>query len=102
VHSGAYSDQVPALWIGYIEVPASVEAKIRTRRGVTGDQVRAACQWPATPLRAVWHDHPEYGRRLIVVAVDEQGRTLKVVLQPVDIADGTWRLRTVIVAGQGA
>ncbi len=91
-----------AVWIGYIEVPPSVETKIRTRYGVTGDQVRAACQWPATPLRAVWHDHPEYGRRPIVIARDEQQRLLKVVLQPVDLPDGTWRLRTVVVAAQGA
>src|SRR5215471_11601602 len=52
--------------------------KIRNRRGVTGDQVRAACQWPAVPLRAAWDDHPDYGRRLIVFARDEQGRLLKV------------------------
>jgi hypothetical protein len=93
---------VSAVWIGYIEVPPSVETKIRTRRGVTGDQVRAACQWPATPLRAIWHDHPEHGRRLIVLVRDEQQRLLKVVLQSVDIPDGTWRLRTVVVASQGA
>ena len=91
-----------AVWIGYIEVPPSVEMKIRNRRGVTGDQVRAACQWPAVPLRAAWDDHPDYGRRLIVFARDEQGRLLKVVLQPVDIPDGTWRLRTVVVGTQGA
>jgi hypothetical protein len=91
-----------AVWIGYIEVPPSVEQKIRTRRGVTGDQVRAACQWPAIPLSAVWHDHPDHGRRLIVLTRDEQQRLLKVILQPVDIADGTWRLRTVIVATRSA
>ena len=91
-----------AVWIGYIDVPPSVETKIRTRRGVTGEQVRAAFEWPAVPLRAVWHDHPEHGRRLIVVIRDEQGRLLKAVLQPVDIPDGTWRLRTVLVGGQGA
>ncbi len=76
--------------------------KIRTRRGVTGDLVRAACQWPAQVLRAVWHNHPEHGRRLIVATRDEQGRLLKVILQPVDIPDGTWRLRTVIVGTQEA
>jgi len=93
---------VPAFWIGYIEVPPSIEAKIRTRRGVTGDQVRAACQWPAKPLRAAWDEHPEYGRRLVVYARDEQNRLLKVVLQPVDIAGGTYRLRTVVVGTRGA
>jgi hypothetical protein len=67
-----------------------------------GDQVRAACQWPAVPQRVVWHDHPEYGRRLLVVARDEQGRLLRIILQPVDPADGTWRLRTVLVGEKGA
>ncbi|MBO0869658.1 MAG: hypothetical protein J2P15_13940 [Micromonosporaceae bacterium] len=91
-----------SIWIGYIEVPPSVETKIRARRGVTGDQVRGACQWPAKPVRAAWHSHPEHGRRLIVVAVDEQGRILKVILQPVDVQAGNWRLRTVIVSTRGA
>jgi hypothetical protein len=91
-----------AVWIGYIEVTPSIETKIRTRRGVTGDQVRAACQWPAVPIRAVWHVDPEHGRRLIVIVRDEQQRLLKVILQPVDIAEGTWRLRTVLVGTRGA
>jgi len=60
--------------------------------------VRAACEWPARPVQASWHDHPERGRRLIVVARDEQGRVLKVVLQPIDVADGSWRLRTADLA----
>jgi hypothetical protein len=72
--AGACSGPVAGVWIGYVEVPPSVETKIRARRGVTGDQVRAACQWPAVPWQAVWHDHPEHGRRLLVVARDEQGR----------------------------
>ncbi len=95
--SAGYGVGVAAFWIGYIEVPPSVEAKIRTRRGVTGDQVRAACQWPAVPLRIGWNEHPEHGRRLLVVARDEQGRMLRVILQPVDEAAGTRRLRTVLV-----
>jgi hypothetical protein len=99
---GAYSLRVAGVWIGYVEVPPSVETKIRTRRGVTGDQVRAACQWPAVPLRVAWHDHPEHGRRLLVVVRDEQGRLLRIILQPVDPADGTWRLRTVLVGEKGA
>lgn len=86
------------VWIGHITVPDSVEGKIRSRRGLTGAQVRAACEWPAAPVQAAWHDHPEYGRRLIVYAYDEQHRLLKVVLQPIDPADGSWRLRTAVVA----
>jgi hypothetical protein len=86
------------VWIGHIMVPHSVELKIRSRRGLTGAQVRAACEWPAEPIQAAWHDHPEYGRRLIVYVYDEQHRLLKVVLQPIDPADGSWRLRTAVVA----
>jgi hypothetical protein len=79
-------------------VSEAVETKIRSRRGLTGAQVRAACEWPAVPVRAAWHNHPDHGRRLIVFAVDEQNRLLKAVLQPVDPEDGTWRLRTAVVA----
>jgi hypothetical protein len=46
--------------------------------------------------------HPEHGRRLLVVTRDEQGRLLRVILQPVDVVDGTWRLRTVLVDEKGA
>lgn len=86
------------VWIGHIMVLHSVEIKIRSRRGLTGAQVRAACEWPAVPTQAAWHEHPEYGRRLIVYAYDEQNRLLKVVLQPIDAADGSWRLRTAVIA----
>lgn len=84
------------VWIGLVEVPESVEFKIRTRRGITGAQVRAACEWPAKPVQASWNDDPDHGRRLIVYAWNDQDRLLKVVLQPVDAQDGTWRLRTAI------
>jgi hypothetical protein len=87
-----------SVWIAHIEVPESVDGKLRTRRGVTGLQVRAACEWPAKPVQAAWHDHPEYGRRLVVYAWDEQNRLLKVVLQPVAAAEGLWRLRTAILS----
>lgn len=52
----------------------------RHRRRGTG---RATHNPSVHPLRAAWHDHPEYGRRLIVYAHDEY-RLLKVVLQPTD------------------
>jgi hypothetical protein len=89
---------VAQVWIGRVLVPTSVEIKLRTRRGITGAEVRAACEWPAQPLRAGYHDDPEHGRRLIVYTRDEQNRLLKVVLQPVDPEDGTWRLRTAVVS----
>jgi hypothetical protein len=92
---------VPSVWIAQVIVPETVEMKIRLRRGLTGPQVRAACEWPARPLQAAWHDDPQHGRRLIVYAKDEQNRLLKVVLQPVDASHGTWRLRTAVVSREG-
>jgi hypothetical protein len=82
------------VWIGHVIVPYSVEIKLRNRRGLTGAQIRAACEWPARVLDAAWHDHPAHGRRLLVQVRDEENRLLDVVLQPIDVTDGTWLLRT--------
>lgn len=91
------------VWIGRVYVADSVDTKLRNRRGLTGEQVRAACEWPAVPVRAAWHEDPDHGRRLIVFVRDEQRRLLKVVLQPIDPEDGTWSLRTAVLAtGRGA
>jgi len=93
---------VAHVWIAHVIVPEAVETKICTRRGLTGQQVRAACEWPARPVRAAWHDDPQHGRRLIVYARDEQRRLLKIVLQPIDPSDGVWRLRTAVVSKEGS
>ena len=79
-------------------VPDAVEVKLRNRRGLTGQQIRAACEWPARPERAVWDVSPVHGRRLVLIVKDEQRRLLRVVLQPIDEDEGTWRLRTAFVA----
>lgn len=62
---------------------------------MTGDQVREACI-PDAYERAGWHHHPEHGRRLLVVCRTSDNILLKVILQPIDIAEGIWRLRTVL------
>lgn len=72
-----------------------MEHKIRTRRFVTGDQVREACI-PDAYKSARWHWHPEHGTRLLVVCQTSENVRLKVILQPVNAADGVWRLRTVL------
>lgn len=88
-------------YIGYIEISDKMQEKLITRRGLTCEDVRDACQAPNRYRRAGWHVHPEYGRRLIVFGETRQGRLLKVILQPVDGRDGTWRLRTALVATRG-
>lgn len=85
----------PKIWIARIDISDAMEQKIRTRRGVTGDDVRQACI-PDSYDWAGWHDHPEHGRRLLVRCRTVEGVALDVILQPVDPLDGLWRLRTVL------
>lgn len=82
-------------WIAVIQISDEMEEKIRTRRFVTGDQVREACI-PQAYERAGWHDHPEHGRRLLVVCRTSDNVRMKVILQPIDVTEGIWRLRTVL------
>jgi hypothetical protein len=82
-------------WIADINISPAMEAKIRSLRGVTGDQVREACI-PDAYDRAGWHWHPEHGRRLLVECRTSDNVRLKVILQPVDASEGLWRLRTVL------
>ena len=87
-------------WIAEIRISEGMEAKIRRRRFVTGDEVREACV-PDAYERAGWVDDEEHGRRLLVVCRTAQGRRLKVVLQPIDVDEGVWRLRTVLLLDRG-
>lgn len=82
-------------WIAEIQISEGMEDKIRSRRFVTGDQVREACI-PEAYEHAGWHEHPEHGRRLLVVCRTSDNVPLKVILRPLDIAEGIWRLRTVL------
>ncbi len=88
-------------YIGYIEISAKMQEKLITRRGLTCEDVRDACQAPNRYRRAAWHVHRDYGRRLIVFGHTHDGKLLKVMLQPVDAREGTWRLRTALVATRG-
>jgi hypothetical protein len=85
-------------YIGHVEISGKMAEKLITRRGLTRDDVRDACQAPSRYRRAAWHVHPECGRRLIVFGSTSSGTLIKVILQPVDQRDGTWRLRTAVVA----
>ncbi len=88
-------------YIGYVHISDKMAEKLITRRGLTSEDVRDACQAPNRYRRAAWHVHPEYGRRLIVFGSNRDGKLIKVILQPVDQHDGTWRLRTAVIASRG-
>lgn len=78
------------IYIGQIDISDAMASKIMSKHGVSPDEVRAAC---SSRRSANWHYHSEYGWRLLVVGWTGD-RLLKIILQPVDPTDGTWRLRT--------
>jgi uncharacterized DUF497 family protein len=85
---------VPAkVWIGDILISERIEEKIRRKHGVRPEEVEEACRF-GNHERVVWHDHHNYGRRLIVVGRTRGGRRLVVILSPVDEPNGVWSLRT--------
>lgn len=82
-------------WIAEIRISPTMENKIRSFRFVTGEQVRRACI-PDAYEDASWDDDPVHGRRLAVICSTEEGVGLKVLLQPIDVEEGIWLLRTVL------
>ena len=82
-----------SVYIGHIEVDATVLDKIRRKHHLTVAEVREALQWPARP-DVRWEDHSEHGLRLVAVGQTATGRNLMAALRPVDETDGTWRLCT--------
>jgi hypothetical protein len=86
-------------WIAVIQISDEMEDKIRSRRFVTGAEVREACV-PDAYEEAGWDNDPVHGRRLVVTGRTYQGRRLKLILQPIDVTEGIWRLRTVLLASQ--
>ena len=82
-------------WIAEIQISDEMEYKIRTRRFVTGDQIREACI-PDAYDDAGWHNHPEHGWRLLVECHTFDNVRRKVILGPINVAEGIWRLRTVL------
>lgn len=85
-------------YIGCVQISSKMAAKLIEKHGLTTEDVLDACQAPNRYRRAAWHVHALYGRRLIVFGERRDGALLKVILQPVDQEDGTWRLRTALVA----
>ena len=87
--------QVRDFWIAEIRISPAMEQKIRSRRSLTGDDIRGACI-PDRYERAGWHFHPVHGRRLLVEAATLGGVRIRVILEPVSVSEGIWRLRTVL------
>lgn len=82
-------------YVGEILISAAVAQKILAKHRVTPDEVR---ELYGRTVPGAWDDDPKRGRRLYVVLRTSSGRTLKIVLQPIDVSEGTWQLRTAFAA----
>ncbi len=87
------------VYVGELDISPAMATKIQTKHGVTPDEVHEVC--PVGIVTGRWHVHPEYGRRFLRRGATHRGRWLKVILQPVDEAEGIWRLRTALAATDG-
>jgi hypothetical protein len=94
VHDGPVSSRHGVVRIVHIDIPPEVEAKIRGKHQVTGDEVREAFLWPARLLACGWENHEVYGWRVIAVGRTYSNRAIVGALDPVDEVQGDWRLRT--------
>ncbi|MDH3046130.1 hypothetical protein, partial [Gordonia alkanivorans] len=79
-------------WIGEIRASDGVARKLRTKHNLSVEEVRAACV-PNQYDRAGWEVDEVHGERLLVETHDAVG-WIRVILQPIDVEDGIWQLRT--------
>lgn len=86
-----------AVPIYHVAISKRINAKINGKKpGVTAREVLAVCYDPKRH-NARWHDNPEHGgRRLFVVGRTPGGRLLRIILHPVDVDLGRWRLKTAV------
>lgn len=81
------------VWVADIRFSDRVIEKIKTKHGVHPDQVKDACLFGR--YERAWEERdPERGVRLVVHGRDRDGKLVRVLLKPVDRADGIYRCIT--------
>lgn len=83
------------IWVAEIRVSPSVETKINAKHHVTFDQVKEAVLCGAAS-EARWAEDPDGKPKLVARGRSGDGRNLMVILFPVDVTDGIWRLATAL------
>lgn len=83
----------PRVWIAEIIFPLEVALKLGSKHGVSAWEVEEACLFGAH-REARWHEHPTFGRRLLVRGETYAGRRILAILSPIDESDGVWECRT--------
>lgn len=80
---------MPTIWVAVLHISAQTRRKLVERHGLDPDELRR--RLVGVPgLRFAWDDHPQRGRRAIVV-LPHGRRQLFVVLYPTPDPD-TWHL----------
>lgn len=80
-------------WVAEIRFAADVEAKIKTKHGLTVAQIKEAVLCGADE-KSGWHKHPRYGWRLFLMGTDSTGARMLVYVRPIDRVDGIWECVT--------
>jgi hypothetical protein len=89
--------------VAVLIIDPSVEAKIRAKHALTGDEVREVVLYNGN-AQAGWEDHPKHGLRLVVKGQTFAGRWLIAYLLPAnegDPGEGTFVLKTAIAGPAG-
>jgi hypothetical protein len=80
-------------WIAEVLFDPQVADKLVSKHKVTPDEVKQAVLFSAY-RDARWHNHPAYGRRLIVRGYTDNEVPILAILKPVNEADGIWECKT--------
>lgn len=81
------------VWIAEIRFPPDIEHKLLVKHGVTSTEVEEAARFHGYQ-QARWHEHPDYGLRLLVVGETYSGNRIFVILRPVDESFEIFECRT--------
>jgi hypothetical protein len=87
-----------AIRIYVVRISDVVNEKINSKHGVTADEVLEVCY--SSHHEAKWHDHHVMAARLLVRGKTSMGRRVEVILKPVDLDLGIWKLKTALVVGR--
>jgi hypothetical protein len=81
------------VWISEIRFPQHIADKLRIKHGVEPHEVEESARFYGY-AQARWHEHPQYGLRLLVVGETYAGHRIFSILRPLDADFTTFECRT--------
>jgi hypothetical protein len=69
------------VWIAQVEFDPEIASKVQTKHNISPDEVREAICF-GKHRRAFWDEHPDYGRRLIVIGDNYMGESIAAYPKP--------------------